>query len=150
MKKPKWEHPSYQKIKNAEFSNGNIIVSFQNGDKATIKMDLILKSVDLLFTDHEIIIPVINIPWDHLRVITDLEFGKHLANESVKQSKLIGKKIKKLREERGINSKELAERADVTPQTITRIENGQTDVGFSTLRKILTAMGCSLKDLSSL
>ena len=155
-----WNNTSYQKIKDARFANNNIVVSFENGDVIEIpKGNLIPFGVTdiewskLNFNPFEIIIPAspnsLEIPWDKLRVITDKEFGKHLAEKSEEQSKLIGVKVKRLREKKGINSKELAERAGLTPQTISRIEQGHTDVSFVTLRKILAAMGYSLKDLAN-
>ncbi len=47
-----------------------------------------------------------------------------------------------------MKSKELAERAGITPQSLSRIENGKHDVVFKTLQKILGAMGYALKDLA--
>jgi transcriptional regulator with XRE-family HTH domain/Zn-dependent peptidase ImmA (M78 family) len=82
-------------------------------------------------------------------VTTDKEFGKYLAKIAEEQSLSIGIKVKTLRNRKDISSKELAERAGITPQTISRIEQGHTDVSFATLRKILAAMGYSLKDLAN-
>jgi transcriptional regulator with XRE-family HTH domain/Zn-dependent peptidase ImmA (M78 family) len=156
----RWNDSSYQKITYAKFANENVLVSFENGDVLEIFSGNLIPfgktSIEwdkLTFNPFEIIIPAIpssiEIPWDKLRVITDKEFAKYLAEKSQEQSKLIGAKLKKLREKKSINSKELAERAGITPQTISRIEQGHTDVSFVTLRKILTAMGYSLKDLAN-
>lgn len=156
----RWNDTSYQKIKDAKFAMDNVIVTFENGDLIEIpKGNLIPFGITdiewgkLNFSPFEIIIPAspnsFEIPWDKLRVITDKEFGKYLAEKSEEQSRLIGVKVKRLREKKGINSKELAERAGITPQTISRIEQGHTDVSFVTLRKILAALGYSLKDLAN-
>ncbi len=156
----RWNNTSYQKIRDAKFTNDNVVVCFENGDVIEIpKRNLIPFGItniewgNLNFSPFEIIIPAsprsFEIPWDKLRVITDKEFGKYLAEKSEEQSKLIGIKVKRLREKKGINSKELAERAGITPQTISRIEQGHTDLSFVTLRKILAAMGYSLKDLAN-
>jgi transcriptional regulator with XRE-family HTH domain len=156
----RWNNTSYQKIRDAKFTNENIVVSFENGDVIEVpKGTLIPFGVSniewnkLGFSPFEIIIPAspntLEIPWDKLRVITDKEFAKHLADKSEEQSKLIGVKVKRLRERNEISSKELAERAGVSAQTISRIEQGHTDVSFATLRKILAAMGYSLKDLAN-
>ena len=132
----RWNDSSYQKIKDVKLTNENVVVSFENGDVLEI------------FNGNLIPFGTTSIEWDKLRVIADKEFGKYLAEKSQEQSKLIGVKVKRLREKKGINSKELAERAGITPQTISRIEQGHTDVSFVTLRKILAAMGYSLKDLA--
>jgi transcriptional regulator with XRE-family HTH domain len=155
-----WNNTSYQRIKDAKFLNNNVVVSFENGDKKVMPKDTLIpfgfsnfEWSELSFTPFEIIIPAsphsLEIPWDKLRVITDKEFGKYLAEKSEEQSKLIGLKVKRLREKKNISSKELAERAGVAPQTISRIEQGHSDVGFIILKKILTAMGYSLKDLAN-
>jgi len=156
----KWNNTSYQKIVNAKLAHNQIVVSFENGDIVKIPKEvLIQKNVSKIVWDKlkhhpfEIIIPAkpepIEIPWDEIRIVTDKEFGKYLAKRSEKQSKLIGSKIKQLRKRKGIKSNELAERAGITPQTISRIEQGHTDVSFSTLKKILASIGCTLKDLAN-
>lgn len=156
----RWNNTSYQKIQEAKFINENVIVSFENGDIITVPKGVLtpfgindIEWEKINFNPFEISIPAspkpLEIPWDKLRVLTDKEFAKYLANKSEEQSQLIGIKVKRLREKKEISSKELAERAGVTPQTISRIEQGHTDVSFATLRKILAAMGCSLKDLAN-
>lgn len=156
----RWNSTSYQKIKSAKFLNGKVIVNFENGDVIDIsKENLVPFDVNniewekMSFNEFEISVPAsptnIEIPWDKLRVITDKEFAKHLVERAEEQSKLIGTKIKRLREKKGIRSNKLAERAGITPQTISRIEQGHTDVSFANLRKILAAMGYTLKDLAN-
>lgn len=156
----RWNNTSYQKIRDAKFTNDNVVVSFENGDVIEVsKRTLIpfgvtnIEWTKLDFSPFEIIIPAspnsLEIPWDKLRVITDKEFAKYLAEKSEEQAKLIGVKVKRLRERKEISSKELAERAGVAAQTISRIEQGHTDVSFATLRKILASLGYSLKDLAN-
>lgn len=156
----RWNETSYQKIKYAKSSNDDIIVDFENGDIVQVPKDALIpfRVYDIEwekfeFNPFEITIPAkpknIEISWDKLRVITDKEYAKHLARESEEQAKLIGEKIRRLRIKKNINSKDLAERAGVAAQTISRIEQGHTDVSFATLRKILAAMGYSLKDLAN-
>jgi transcriptional regulator with XRE-family HTH domain/Zn-dependent peptidase ImmA (M78 family) len=107
----------------------------------------------MTYNSFEILIPAkpkeIEIPWDKIRVITDKDYSKHVALLAEEQGRLVGIKIKRLREKKGIKSFELADRAGITPQTISRIEQGRTDVSFANLRKILAAMGCTLKDLAN-
>jgi len=155
-----WNNTSYQKIKDARFTNDNVVVSFENGDVIEVPKGTLIpfgvtniKWDKVRFSPYEITIPAspnsLEIPWDKLRVVTDKEFAKHLAIKSEEQAKLIGVKVKRLRERKEISSKELAERAGVAAQTISRIEQGHTDVSFATLRKILAAMGYSLSDLAN-
>lgn len=156
----RWNDTSYQKIKYAKSINSDIVVGFENGDTIQVPKDALIpfrvydiEWEKLEFNPFEIAIPAkpknIEISWDKLRVITDKEFAKQLASESEEQAKLIGEKIKRLRVKKNISSKDLAERAGVAAQTISRIEQGHTDVSFATLRKILAAMGYTLKDLAN-
>jgi transcriptional regulator with XRE-family HTH domain len=156
----RWNDSSYQRIREAKFENNKIVINFENGDTIELSKEGLtpfhfqeINWSELQYTPFEIIIPAkpeaLEISWDKLRVITDKEFAKHLAQKSEEQSKLIGVKVRRLRDKKGISSKDLAERAGVTPQTISRIEQGRSDVSFATLRKILAAMGYSLKDLAN-
>lgn len=156
----RWNDTSYQKIKYMKASDNEILVDFENGDAIQLSKDAVtpfgvydVEWERLEFNPFEIIIPAkprnIEISWDKLRVITDKEYAKYLASESEERAMPIGEKIKRLRIRKNINSKDLAERAGVAAQTISRIEQGHTDVSFATLRKILAAMGYTLKDLAN-
>jgi transcriptional regulator with XRE-family HTH domain/Zn-dependent peptidase ImmA (M78 family) len=154
----KWDYPEYQKIINVEIKNDQLLVEFANGDKIKTNLSSII-SVDasnilfdkLHFNSYEIIVPTaegnIDIPWDMIRALTDRDYSKFLADEAEEQANAVGVKIKRLREKRHYKSNELAELAGLTPQTISRIEKGHTDVSFVTLKRILGAMGYSLQDL---
>lgn len=64
-----------------------------------------------------------------------------------KEVKLIGKKIKQLREEQGLSQDELAEKSGVSRMTITYLETGVTkDVKLGTLNKIAVGLNVALKD----
>jgi DNA-binding XRE family transcriptional regulator len=78
---------------------------------------------------------------------------EHFATRAVKQSTLrIGRKVKmakntlrKIRESLLMSKSELAREANVSPITITRIEQGMP-CRMETKRKILLALGYSLSD----
>lgn len=156
----RWENPKYQKITNAKLDRNMLVVSFENNDTIEISKDAIaphgtFEKVDwgnLSFDDFEISVPAspspIEIPWDKVRVLTDADFRNHQVELAEQQARLIGKKIKTLRKKKGLKSNELAKRANIVAQTLSRIEQGKTDVSFTTLRKLLAAMGYSLRDLA--
>jgi transcriptional regulator with XRE-family HTH domain len=56
----------------------------------------------------------------------------------------IGALIKSIRLQLGMSQRALAKRARVPQSTVSRIEQGQRDVGISTLNKILSANSCDL------
>lgn len=154
-----WENKDYQIIETVQLVNDTIHISFKNGDSVTLLVERLLPpgfvyndDEVLLDADNHIVIPTKNsqflIPWDKIRILTDSKFGEFMAAESEKYAKRIGSKLRAIREKKGIKNIELANRSGLTPQTITRIEKGQTDVSFTTLSKILGAMGSTLVDLS--
>ena len=156
----KWDNIGYQKIIDAKIVKDILFVSFLDSDIIELPISTLLpienKSYDtssLKFNEYEILIEgepsEIIIPWDKVRLLSDSEFAKETVSKSEENLNLVGVRIKELRERKGIKSLELAERAGVTPQTITRIEKGRTDVNFKTLNKLLIAMGYSLIDLAN-
>jgi transcriptional regulator with XRE-family HTH domain/Zn-dependent peptidase ImmA (M78 family) len=158
--KTTWENSNYQKIKEAKVNKATLTIGFENGDVVEVSKDVLLplgfSNPDwekMTFNNFEIIIPadpdILEIQWDKIRVLTDASFAKYLAKVGEEQATLVGIKIKKMRERLGLKGNDLAEKAGVAPQTLSRIERGRTDVGFSTLKKILGAMGHSLKDLAN-
>lgn len=74
-------------------------------------------------------------------------FQEHMSEMADLQKKNIGKRIKELRQSRNVKGYQLAKKADIAPQSLSRIENGKHDVNMATLDAILKAMGCTLKDL---
>lgn len=157
--KMRWNKPEYQRISSVTWRDDEIIVLFEDGSWVSLKPKRLLPpdihAVDwkrMSYGPFEITVPTMDdtelrIPWSTIRALADKEFSRHLATTAEEQARQIGLRIKELRESRNISGKDLAERAGITPQSLSRIENGHHDVVFRTLRRILAAMGCSLKDL---
>jgi transcriptional regulator with XRE-family HTH domain len=158
-----WEQIDYQTIEDAAVNNGVLTTTFTNGDVVDIPLssllslsEVLLKKIDdedIHNNSYEIEILVNEepylIPWDKIRVLTDKDFSKFLAQQAEEQAKLIGVKLKRLREKKGLKSNDLADRSGITAQSISRIEKGHQDVSFTTLRKLLASMGYSLADLAN-
>lgn len=155
----KWNSPRFQRICSAKINDNNLWVRFEDGTTAEIESHKILPSEinqprweQLHFNPYEIILPAengeIEVSWSTIRALTDAEYSAHLAKMAEEQAKKIGRRIKELRKRRDMKGKDLAERAGITPQSLSRIENGKHDIVFSTLQKLLGAMGYGLKDLT--
>jgi transcriptional regulator with XRE-family HTH domain/Zn-dependent peptidase ImmA (M78 family) len=159
-----WDNIAYQTIKRANLEDREVTVEFNDGTVVNLEISSLLpfatnmeisklNSHSLTYNPYEIMVNLngkeVEIPWDKIRVLTDMDFGKFVAEKAEEQARLIGVKLKRLRERKGIKNIELAERSGIAAQTISRIEKGHTDVGFSTLRKLLACMGYSLKDLAT-
>ena len=59
----------------------------------------------------------------------------------------IGRKIKKIREAKGLSQKEVALSLGMDQAQYSRIENGKSDPYFSTVEKITKAMGVEFSEL---
>lgn len=156
----RWDAQEYQRICDVTGQGDNLTVVFEDGATATIRKDRLLPPHTenpqwqaLRSGRFEITVPAdmgeVEISWSTIRALTDAAFSAHLAAAADEQARHIGRRIKELREGRGLASKDLAERASITPQSMSRIEHGHHDVSFTTLRRILAAMGCSLRDLTT-
>ncbi len=154
----KWDRPEYQRIARAEHRGDEVVVTFEDGSRVTLRTQQLVPKhfpganwSDLEHNTFELIVPTSagshEIPWSTIRALSDKDFGAHLAQAAEEEAKQIGLRLKELREAKGISSKELAARASITPQSLSRIENGRHDVTFTTLRRILAAMGSTLKEL---
>lgn len=61
----------------------------------------------------------------------------------------IGQRIRKIREEKSMTQKKLAEKVMVSPSSITRLESGQTMVSVFTIIKIAEVLNTSISFLLS-
>ncbi len=161
MNNSKWDNPKYQRMVSAKAVGDQLEVAFEDGTVVRIKADRLLPPGvqeaqwnALRFDAYEIQIPIprgeAEIPWSTIRLLTDNDFAAHWTQSAEEQAKNIGQRLREIRRSRHLTSKEVAERAGITPQSLSRIERGHHDVVFTTLRKILAAMGCTLKDLTEM
>ena len=138
-----------------------LIVSFEDGEKVSIEVQRLLPSrtADILWaevrtTPNELILTTPDgereIPWITIRLLTDSEFAAYNAQVAEEQARDIGQRLKEIRQSKRLTSKEVAERAGITAQSLSRIENGHHDVVFTTLSRILAAMGATLADLAEM
>lgn len=61
--------------------------------------------------------------------------------------KNFGKRVKELREAKGLTQAQLAEKIGVEPVTVSNIEVGRYGAHFSTIEKLVKALGVKAKDL---
>lgn len=88
-----------------------------------------------------------DIPWDTIRALSDPQFAAEMARAAAHNALRVGATLRTLRRQRGFTTAEIGTRTGMAQQSISRIENGRHDVSFSTLEKILAALGCTLCDL---
>lgn len=155
----RWDVREYQRIASVSRHGDELVVQFEDGSRVNVDAQRILPADTRLaqwdamtFNPYEIVVPTlggeVEVPWSIIRVLTDKEYSAYLAGAAEEEARQIGLRIKELRTNRNLSSKELAERASITPQSLSRIEHGRHDVVFTTLQRLLAAMGYTLKDLA--
>jgi transcriptional regulator with XRE-family HTH domain/Zn-dependent peptidase ImmA (M78 family) len=155
-----WNDAAYQRLTDASLRDGELVVHFANGDVIEVDTGALegaapgrLDWTGLEVDEFELRVPAeeepLEISWLDLRALTDRVFAAHLAEEADVEARRVGERIRALRERRGLSSRELAERAGISAQSLSRIERGRHDVVFTTLQRLLAAMGFSLADLAA-
>jgi predicted KAP-like P-loop ATPase/DNA-binding Xre family transcriptional regulator len=153
----RWNDERYYRIASAAVDGKKLLIRFDDGTSFEVDTQRILppetaaRWAEMTFTPYEIVVPIAGdsqeISGSSLRALTDREYGIHLDSVAEEQARHVGRRIKQLRLDRGISGKDLADRAGLSPQSLSRIEHGHHDVVFTTLQRILAAMGASVKDL---
>jgi DNA-binding XRE family transcriptional regulator len=153
---------AYLEISEVTVDHGRLRVIFGNGDRVDFTTAELVPSrlrtaidwtrAQVNGTRTVILVPAdpsdVEIPSTRLRLRSDSAFAKHVSKIAEDQARLLGRRLKALRESRALTQKAVATAANVEPANLSRIESGRFDVSSTTLWKILAAMDCSLDDLS--
>ena len=65
-------------------------------------------------------------------------------------ARTIGQRVRELRAQQHLSQRDLADRSGLSPSVISLIERGQRMPSIRTIRKLATALDCSLVELLSL
>jgi transcriptional regulator with XRE-family HTH domain/Zn-dependent peptidase ImmA (M78 family) len=156
-----WDEAAYQQLDEVSFDGSVLHVRFANDDLVSVDPARLVTSSTASDADWtavriagaELMVPVpgdeIAVSGFDIRALTDGQFARHLAQLAEEQGRLVGQRIRTLRESRGLSSAELSRRAGISAQSLSRIELGRHDVVYSTLQRILAAMNYSLADLAA-
>jgi len=153
-----WDELSYHRMTDVSYGEGRLSVHFEDGTKVSLDARRILPPDAgqpdwraLQFDTYEIRVPtatgLIETPWSTIRLLTDPEYASFVAEQSREYARGMGRRIRALRQSRGLTGKELAARAGIAPNSLSRIELGRHDVTLSTLGGLLAAMGYTYRDL---
>ena len=157
----RWDEDSYSDIERARCDwDGTVLtVEFANGDRVQLDPKLLLprsakpEEVDWWRIESnaaEILIPIgetwLDVPWDVIRDITDPEFSAWWTRVDQKILQKRGNRIRQLREKQSLSLQELAERANVIVDDVTRVESGTHELDFDP-SSIITALGRTWSNL---
>ncbi len=155
-----WDRPDYRRIVSAHVDRGTLYALFADGSYTSIDaarlvrpQDKGVRWKDTQASPREVIIPTdgepMEISWLTLRALTDPAFDAYFVRCGEEEAQRVGERLRALRKARKLDGKIVAERAGITAQSLSRIEHGHHEIVFSTLRKVLAAMGCTLSDISN-
>jgi DNA-binding Xre family transcriptional regulator len=81
--------------------------------------------------------------WRNL-LLNGVSFMGMSSGDRQEQRTRIGKKIRQIREEKGIEAKDLAKLANIDAANLSRIEQGKYSVGIDSLSRIAFVLGCQI------
>jgi DNA-binding XRE family transcriptional regulator len=153
-----WDTSTYHRMTSARYRAGELIVDFEDGTRVRLAADALLPAhvrepdwTRMAVDPYEIVVPTadgsLEIPWDDIRLLTDSAFEAHRRAKAAEENRIIGAKIKALRERKALGLEALAERAGIPIETLTDIEAGQAAASFSTLERVLAPLGADLDAL---
>lgn len=152
--------PGYDRIEHAELRGGVLRVQFADGDRIQVPLTRLLGAAadtshdaQPTVTPEAVLLagePPIELSWLAIRSATDEAFAEQLRHAADQEARQIGERLRRLRKARNMRAKDVAQRAGITPMSLSRIETGKHDVVYRTLQRVLAAMDYTLRDLAEL
>ncbi len=163
-KKEKWNQGSYFLLDSARYLSGSESVSirFRNRDEFHIRASSLWQNRpgkalwNRIRVDPEthgaLLIPspggeLQEIPGDVIRMVTNADYRAHVVRLASDWADQIGRHLSAFRKARGLTQKSLAEAAGLGRVSLAKVETGKVEPSFSTVVKLLAAMGASVQDL---
>ncbi len=89
----------------------------------------------------------IDVSAESLRAALDEQYRAVLGRADAGERRLVGARIRAVRESASLSQLELSRRSGVAQESLSRIETGQSDPRLGTLRRMAQGMGLSLNQL---
>lgn len=159
MTSASWETAGYSEIASAVIDEkGQLRVTFENGD--TVAMPAALLSNDpfdgvRVSPDDPLEVELLSgddvaqrISWAQIRTATDAAFAQHMRDLDAEESRRLGRRLKALREDRGMKQTDLAGTLNMSSPQLSKIEAGSHDMRVSTVRALLRALNATFADIA--
>lgn len=153
---PIWEQEGYGDVVGVEGSLGVIDVEFANGDVIEVSVpELGLDATTTFEVDRESGTLIAKGPegpreidWMVIRAITDPAFAREIRERDAEEAKRVGRRLRSLRERRGLSQKDVAKSLGMKAPQLAKIESGEQDLRLSTLRSVLRILGATFNDIA--
>jgi transcriptional regulator with XRE-family HTH domain/Zn-dependent peptidase ImmA (M78 family) len=152
-----WTTPGYSDVRGADRVGTDLHVEFMNGDvvrvastRFGVEGDFEVRfdpddSPAVQLVTHS---GVRELSWVQIRTATDLDFAQEMRRQDGEESRRIGRRLRALREDRGLSQREVARLVGMPAPQLSKIESGTYDMRVSTVQTLLRAMGASFADIS--
>ncbi len=156
MSRPPWEQEGYGDVVAARRRDELLEVTFANGDVVLLEPSPLGLAWEFEAQPAEGGAAVIieapegerEVDWMVVRSASDPDFARELRERDAEEAHRIGRRLRALRENRGITQKDAAANAGMPPPQLAKLERGETDMRISTLRGILRALNASFADIA--
>ena len=151
-----WLEPGYGDVEAATRRDGLVEVAFGNGDVVQIDAATLGVTgefaVDVAEGGAAVLIGTLDgereIDWMVVRSAADPAFAEELRERDAEEARRIGRRLRALRENRGMSQKAVASVVGMASPQLAKLEQGATDMRISTLRSLLRALGASFADIA--
>lgn len=151
-----WVEPGYGDIAAATSQDGLAQVVFANGDvvdfdpaplgvAGAFAVDVAPGGAAVLLRTED---DEREIDWMVVRSAADPTFAQELRERDAEEARRIGRRLRALRENRGMSQKAIANVVGMSSPQLAKLEQGETDMRISTLRSLLRALGASFADIA--
>jgi transcriptional regulator with XRE-family HTH domain len=155
-----WDQLGYGDIVSVSRVNDEIQIGFGNGEVAHVQpsqLGIVWDEFSLEFdADDGLGVSFVSqsgevrfVDWMQIRTATDARFAHELRRRDADQSRRLGIRLKALREDRGLNQRDLAKLLGMSSPQLSKIESGAMDLRVSTVQALLRAMGSSFDEIAS-
>ena len=154
----RWEQSGYSDIIGAARTEDGVDVSFANGETVTVSPALLgVHGADFTVeTDTEDPTRlraswaggVRDVDWSVIRAASDELFASELRARDTEESHRVGRRVRALRENRGLAQRDLAKLVGMPAPQLSKLEKGESDMRLSTVRSLLRAMDATFADIS--
>jgi transcriptional regulator with XRE-family HTH domain/Zn-dependent peptidase ImmA (M78 family) len=151
-----WLEPGYGDVEAAERRNTVLEVAFANGD--VVEVDGAALGVIGEFAaavadgGAAVLVQTLDgereIDWTVVRSAADPAFAQELRERDAEEARRIGRRLRAVRENRGMSQKAVASVVGMSAPQLARLEQGETDMRISTLRSLLRALGASFAEIA--
>jgi transcriptional regulator with XRE-family HTH domain/Zn-dependent peptidase ImmA (M78 family) len=158
-RKEPWLEAGYSDIVAARASRDDVMIEFANGDTVTVSAKTLGLPGDQLRVEpssdgpHSIRAVMgsgeaFDVSWEQVRSAADPDFAQELRRQDADEARRLGRRLKALREDRGLSQRALAQLIGMSAPQLSKIESGFFDLRVSTVHTLLRAMGATLADIA--